>query len=133
MGRPDREDRVTEAFDVPIWRSRVAAWWQGTARDLPTAMQRLGVRTAYGLLTASAWLPLLAAYGDNPGPAVAALDEVSRVVALQRAEPFGHGLWRGSYKGMANGDPSDTALIEARCEQAEERLATGNYPKRVRR
>jgi hypothetical protein len=32
-----------------------------------------GVRTAYGLLTSSAWLPLLAAYGDNPGPAVAAL------------------------------------------------------------
>jgi len=33
----------------------------------------VGVRTAYGLLTASAWLPLLAAYADDPGPAVAAL------------------------------------------------------------
>jgi hypothetical protein len=28
---------------------------------------------AYGLLTASAWSPLLAAYGDNPGPVIAAL------------------------------------------------------------
>jgi hypothetical protein len=36
-------------------------------------MRRLGVRTAYGLLTASAWLPLLAAYAGDPGPAVAAL------------------------------------------------------------
>jgi formylglycine-generating enzyme required for sulfatase activity len=40
-------------------------------------MERLGVETAYGLLTASAFLPLLEAYvpGD-PGPALAALSNV---------------------------------------------------------
>ena len=64
---------MAEPFDVSIWRSRVAAWWQEAAGDLPGTMGRLGVRTAYGLLAASAWLPLLAAYGQEPGPAVAAL------------------------------------------------------------
>ncbi len=67
---------MSEPFDVSVWRSRVAGWWQETAGDLPATMGRLGVRTAYGLLTASAWLPLLAAYGDQPGPAVAALVSV---------------------------------------------------------
>jgi formylglycine-generating enzyme required for sulfatase activity len=62
-----------ESFDVPTWKERVRAWWRETARDLPGTMKRLGVGSAYGLLTASAWLPLLAAYGSDPGPAVAAL------------------------------------------------------------
>ncbi|HEC36207.1 MAG TPA: NACHT domain-containing protein, partial [Anaerolineae bacterium] len=61
------------SFDETTWRSRIAAWWRETARDPAGTMRRLGVRTAYGLLTASAWLPLLAAYADDPGPAVAAL------------------------------------------------------------
>ncbi|NLF10513.1 MAG: hypothetical protein GX597_01860, partial [Anaerolineaceae bacterium] len=64
---------MAEPFDVSIWRSRVSAWWQEAAADLPGTMGRLGVRTGYGLLAASAWLPLLAAYGQQPGPAVAAL------------------------------------------------------------
>ncbi|MFQ6102130.1 MAG: SUMF1/EgtB/PvdO family nonheme iron enzyme [Anaerolineae bacterium] len=61
------------SFDETTWRSRIAAWWRETARDPAGTMQRLGVHTAYGLLTASAWLPLLAAYAEDPGPAVAAL------------------------------------------------------------
>jgi len=64
---------MTQPFDVPTWQAHVAAWWRDTARDLPGVTRRLGVRTAYGALTASAWLPFLAAYADNPGPAVAAL------------------------------------------------------------
>ena len=64
---------MAEPFDVSLWRSRVAAWWQEAAGDLPGIMGRLGVRTAYGLLAASAWLPLLAAYGQDPGQAVTAL------------------------------------------------------------
>ena len=60
-------------FDVAVWKKRVAAWWREAAPDLPGTMARLGARTTYGLLLASAWLPLLTAYGQNPGPAVAAL------------------------------------------------------------
>ena len=64
---------MSEPFDIPTWRDRVRAWWQETARDLPGTMNRLGVGSAYGMLAASAWMPLLAAYGSDPGQAVAAL------------------------------------------------------------
>jgi hypothetical protein len=64
---------MPQDFDRETWQSRIAEWWRAAAPDLHGAMQRLGVRTAYGTLVASAWLPLLAAYADNPGPAVAAL------------------------------------------------------------
>lgn len=64
---------MPEPFNETTWRDRIRDFWREAARDLPGTMQRLGVRTAYGLLTASAWLPLLAAYGDAPGPAVVAL------------------------------------------------------------
>jgi len=67
------QEERTEAFDVPTWKSRVAAWWRETAPDWKSAMERLGAETAYGLLTTSAWLPLLAAYGEKPGQAAAAL------------------------------------------------------------
>ncbi len=46
-------------FDRPSWKARVTAWWQAAASNLPGTIKRLGVKTAYGLLTASAWLPLL--------------------------------------------------------------------------
>jgi formylglycine-generating enzyme required for sulfatase activity len=64
---------MAETFTVDTWKSQIADWWKQTARDLPGAMQRLGVRTAYGLLTASAFVPLLAAYTGDPGKAVTAL------------------------------------------------------------
>jgi len=64
---------MPEPFNETTWRARIRDFWREAARDLPGTMQRLGIRTAYGLLTASAWLPLLAACGDAPGPAVAAL------------------------------------------------------------
>ena len=62
-----------ESFGVASWKSRVVEWWQNAARDLPGTAARLGVQTAYGLLTASAWLPLLEAYARDPGSAVTAL------------------------------------------------------------
>jgi formylglycine-generating enzyme required for sulfatase activity len=68
---------MAEAFEPSTWRSHVAAQWREIARDLPETMRRLGVSTAYGLLTASAWLPLLAAYTSDPGPAVAALAAIT--------------------------------------------------------
>ena len=52
---------MSAPFDLSSWTERVVAWWQEAARDLPGTASRLGVRTAYGLLTASAWLPLLPA------------------------------------------------------------------------
>jgi len=65
---------MPETFTPEVWKSRVAERWQTLARDVPAAMARLGVNTAYGLLTASAFLPLLEAYAPaTPGPAIAAL------------------------------------------------------------
>ena len=64
---------MSEPFTAELWKSRIAAWWREMAHDLPGAMARLGVTTSYGLLTASAWLPLLEVYGRQPGPAVTAL------------------------------------------------------------
>lgn len=65
---------MAESLDVPTWKSRVTDWWQDAAGDLGGTMRRLGVRTAYGLLTASAFLPLLETYSpENPGPAISAL------------------------------------------------------------
>ena len=60
-----------------LTRHQVAAYFLGFAVSLslflvgqlapflPGAARRLGVRTAYGLLTASAWLPLLEAYAGD--------------------------------------------------------------------
>lgn len=67
---------MATTFDRETWKARVAAWWRDTAPDWQGTMDRLGVKKAYGLLTASAFLPLLAVYGDDPGPAVAALSDV---------------------------------------------------------
>jgi len=64
---------MPETFTVETWKNRIAAWWRDVARDVPGAMARLGVRTSYGLLTAGAWLPLLEAYGAQPGPALTGL------------------------------------------------------------
>ena len=64
---------MDRAFDLASWKAQIAAWWREAAQDLDEAAKRTGVRTAYGLLAASAWLPLLAAYGAEPGPAITAL------------------------------------------------------------
>lgn len=61
---------MTESFNQLIWKSRVAEWWREAAKDLDGTKQRLGVNTAYGLLTASALLPLLDAYAHDPGQTV---------------------------------------------------------------
>jgi formylglycine-generating enzyme required for sulfatase activity len=64
---------MADTFDRSTWKSNMAAWWRETAGDLPGTMRRLGVSTAYGLLAAGAWLPLLEAYARAPGTAVTAL------------------------------------------------------------
>ena len=67
---------MPHTFDTSAWKARVAAWWQQTGRDVQSAMNRLGVQSAYGLLTASAFLPLLEIYGETPGPAMKTLVEL---------------------------------------------------------
>jgi hypothetical protein len=67
---------MTQSFDREVWKDRVAAWWQETAPDWSGAIARLGVNTAYGLLTASALMPLLEVYGQSPGPAMKVLVEL---------------------------------------------------------
>ena len=67
---------MADPFTVDSWKSKIVDWWREAACDLPGATKRLGVRTAYGLLTASAWLPFLAAYAGNPGAAIVALSGI---------------------------------------------------------
>ena len=64
---------MAQPFDREIWKARVAAWWRDKAPDWEGAMSRMGIHTAYGLLAASAFLPLLEAYGQAPGAALKAL------------------------------------------------------------
>ena len=56
-------------FDLRLWRSRVHDWWAEHAPQIKAAP----IESAYGLLAASAWLPFLAAYAGDPGPAMTAL------------------------------------------------------------
>ena len=67
---------MPETINLVAWKANVTDWWREAAHDLPGTMKRLGVRTAYGMLTASAWLPFLAAYTDNPGAAIIALSGI---------------------------------------------------------
>ncbi len=68
----DQADKQ-ETFTPTTWRARVAAWWDENASDLPARMGKLGIRTAYGALAASVWLPLIEAYAQDPGNTVTAL------------------------------------------------------------
>ena len=56
-------------FDLTRWQSEVRAWWAEHGPRLKAAP----IESAYALLAASAWLPLLAAYTHDPGPATTAL------------------------------------------------------------
>jgi formylglycine-generating enzyme required for sulfatase activity len=57
------------SFDLKNWQSEVRAWW---AEQIPK-LKTTSIDSAYALLAASAWLPLLAAYAANPGTAITAL------------------------------------------------------------
>ncbi len=103
-------------FDRQTWTTRIAEWWQAAAQDLPGTMERLGVRTLYGTLTASAWLPLLAAYGNDPGPAVAALVTILSGVGTNLLS----NLLQGAYD-------ETTALQDAEQEVAEHPEVRAEY------
>ena len=65
---------MTEVFTHETWKACVATWWRKKTPDWRLSMKRMGVETAYGMLAASAFLPLLEVYAPtDPGPAVAAL------------------------------------------------------------
>jgi len=64
---------MAEPFDISVWKARIAAWWREASVDLPGSMTRLGMQTAYGMLAASALLPVVVAHASNPDPATAAL------------------------------------------------------------
>lgn len=56
-------------FDLKRWQSEVRAWWKEHGPRIKAAP----IESAYALLAASAWLPYLAVYVDDPGPAMTAL------------------------------------------------------------
>jgi formylglycine-generating enzyme required for sulfatase activity len=57
------------AFNLELWQQKVRDWWAKHGPRIKSAP----IKSAYPLLTASAWLPFLAAYADDPGPAMTAL------------------------------------------------------------
>ena len=79
-------------FDPNEWKSQVAARWREWAGDTQAAMARLGVKSAYGMLAASAWLPLLVAYAQDVGPAVAALTGLTAGVVRAGLVPIGFSI-----------------------------------------
>jgi len=60
-------------FDLKRWQSEIRTWWTERGPGLKTAP----VESAYALLAASAWLPLLATYAGDPGPATTALVSIT--------------------------------------------------------
>jgi predicted NACHT family NTPase len=107
-----------QPFDPSIWRERVAAWWRESAPNLGATMRRLGLRTAYGTLAASAWLPLLAAYADDPGPAVAALAALTSGVGSNLLSNLVQGAYeRGMVSRKAERELAERPELRAEYEQ----------------
>jgi len=68
-------------FDLAAWKAGVAAWWQAHAHNWLDQMERLSVKTTYGLLAASTLAPVLAAYSpETPVPALTALTALTASV-----------------------------------------------------
>ena len=61
------------SFDVEHWRSQVRAWWT----EHEPRIKSSSIQSAYTLIAASAWLPFLAAYTDDPGAAMTALVSIT--------------------------------------------------------
>ena len=99
---------MSEGFERATWRARVADWWREAAEDLPGTMARLGVRSSYGLLVASAWLPLLGAYAQDPGQALAALVTVLGGVGTNLVA----NLAQRAYDGATAGPEAEKELKE---------------------
>lgn len=57
------------AFDLKRWQSEVRNWWT----EHGPRLKATPIESGYALLAASAWLPFLAAYTQDPGPATAEL------------------------------------------------------------
>jgi formylglycine-generating enzyme required for sulfatase activity len=62
-----RESKMV--FDLGGWQSEVHTWWVNHASRLKT----IPLDSAYAVLAASAWLPLLTAYSQDPGSALTTL------------------------------------------------------------
>jgi formylglycine-generating enzyme required for sulfatase activity len=60
-------------FNLENWREKVRDWWTEHGPHVKAAP----IKSAYSLLAASAWLPFLAAYADDPGPAMMALMSIT--------------------------------------------------------
>ncbi len=114
---------MPQPFDEATWRSRIRDWWQEAAQDLPGTMQRLGIRTAYGLLAASAWLPLLTAYPENPGAAVAALAGVLSGVGTNLLSNLVQGAYdRATAPQQVEREIAERPELRAEYRQVWERL-----------
>jgi len=63
------------AFEINRWRTGVKEWWGKRTRNWKEEAQRLGVNSAYGVLVAGAFLPLLTQLG--PEATLAALTGIA--------------------------------------------------------
>jgi len=101
-------------FDRELWRSRVRDWWIEHTSDLKTA----SIESAYTLLAASAWLPFLAAYANDPGPATTALVGITASVGSNLVANLVQGTYDRARGGdqvtdQARRDPQTRAELDA--------------------
>ena len=102
------------AFDLKCWQSEVRAWWADHGPRLKTT----SVESAYAALAASAWLPLLAAYAQDPGPATTALVGItagigSNLVANVVQRTYDGARGGEQVTGQARDDPQARAELDA--------------------
>jgi formylglycine-generating enzyme required for sulfatase activity len=69
------------AFEVNRWRTDVKEWWNNRTHNWKEEAQKLGVNSAYGILVAGAFLPLLPLlYQLGPEATIAALTGITSSV-----------------------------------------------------
>jgi formylglycine-generating enzyme required for sulfatase activity/energy-coupling factor transporter ATP-binding protein EcfA2 len=102
------------AFDLKRWQSEVRAWWGERGPRIKAAP----IESAYALLAASAWLPFLVTYVDDPGPAMTALVGVtagigSNLVANVVQNIYDRGRGGEQVTGQAREDAQTRAEVDA--------------------
>ncbi|RLC74264.1 MAG: hypothetical protein DRI81_14120, partial [Chloroflexi bacterium] len=101
-------------FNLQHWQQKARAWWTERAPSLKTSP----IDSAYALLAASAWLPFLAAYANDPGPATTALVTVTAGLGSNLVANLVQGIYdraRGGQQvtSQAQENPQTRAELDA--------------------
>jgi hypothetical protein len=108
------------ALNLELWQQKVRAWWTEHSPRIKSAP----IKSAYTLLTASAWLPFLAVYAEDPGPAMMVLMGITAGIGGNLAANVVQNAYdraRGGEQAVEHaGEDSQTreeldAILEATC------------------